>query len=315
MGQKVNPHGLRVGVIKDWDSKWYAEETFADNLVEDYNIRKFLKEKLYAAGISKIETERASDRLKVIIHTAKPGVVIGKGGAEIENLKKELLKVLDRKTALDIKIMDIGAGTGAYCIPLADEGYTVSAVEMVKHNLGILKKKTKLVNARQGNACNMKKYADDTFDVTLLFGPMYHLFSNEDKIKALSEAKRITKPGGVIFVAYVMNEYGVITYCFKERHIREIMENHRLTEDFHTVSQVENLYDYVRIEDINKLNQQCGLKRKMIISPDGAADYMRQYLNKLDEEEFQYFLDYQLSICERQDLIGAGAHTVDILIK
>ena len=232
-------------------------------------------------------------------------------------IQRHLSAVLDeRKCAKsDIKIMDIGAGTGAYCIPLADEGYTVSAVEMVKHNLGILKKKTTLVDARQGNACNMKKYADDTFDVTLLFGPMYHLFSNEDKIKALSEAKRITKPGGVIFVAYVMNEYGVITYCIKERHIREIMENHRLTEDFHTVSQVENLYDYVRIEDINKLNQQCGLKRKMIISPDGAADYMRQYLNKLDEEEFQYFLDYQLSICERQDLIGAGAHTVDILIK
>ncbi len=232
-------------------------------------------------------------------------------------IQRHLSAVLDeRKCAKsDIKIMDIGAGTGAYCIPLAEEGYTVSAVEMVKHNLGMLKKKTTMVDARQGNACNMKKYADDTFDVTLLFGPMYHLFSNEDKIKALSEAKRITKPGGVIFVAYVMNEYGVITYCFKERHIREIMENHRLTEDFHTVSQVENLYDYVRIEDIDKLNQQCGLKRKMIISPDGAADYMRQYLNKLDEEEFQYFLDYQLSICERQDLIGAGAHTVDILIK
>ena len=107
MGQKVNPHGLRVGVIKDWDAKWYAEDDFADNLVEDYNIRKFLKNKLYAAGISKIETERASDRLKIVIHTAKPGIVIGKGGAEIENLKKELLKVLDRKVALDIKIMDI----------------------------------------------------------------------------------------------------------------------------------------------------------------------------------------------------------------
>ena len=104
MGQKVNPHGLRVGVIKDWDSKWYAEETFADNLVEDYNIRKFLKEKLYAAGISKIETERASDRLKVIIHTAKPGVVIGKGGAEIENLKKQVEKLTSaKKLSIDIK--------------------------------------------------------------------------------------------------------------------------------------------------------------------------------------------------------------------
>ena len=104
MGQKVNPHGLRVGVIKDWDSKWYAEETFADNLVEDYNIRKFLKEKLYAAGISKIETERASDRLKVIIHTAKPGVDIGKGGAEIENLKKQVEKLTSaKKLSIDIK--------------------------------------------------------------------------------------------------------------------------------------------------------------------------------------------------------------------
>ena len=99
MGQKVNPHGLRVGVIKDWDAKWYAEDDFADNLVEDYNIRKFLKNKLYAAGISKIETERASDRLKIVIHTAKPGIVIGKGGAEIENLKKQVEKLLKSAAA------------------------------------------------------------------------------------------------------------------------------------------------------------------------------------------------------------------------
>ena len=94
MGQKVNPHGLRVGVIKDWDSKWYADGAdFSDYLVEDYNIRKFLKKKLYAAGVSKIEIERASDRVKVIIYTAKPGVVIGKGGNEIEVTKKELSKI------------------------------------------------------------------------------------------------------------------------------------------------------------------------------------------------------------------------------
>ena len=89
MGQKVNPHGLRVGVIKDWDSRWYAEADFADNLVEDYNIRKFLKNKLKSSSVSKIEIERASDRVKVIIYTAKPGVVIGKGGAEIEKLKAD----------------------------------------------------------------------------------------------------------------------------------------------------------------------------------------------------------------------------------
>ena len=75
MGQKVNPHGLRVGVIKDWDSRWYAEDKFADYLVEDYNIRTFLKKKLYSAGVSKIEIERASDRVKIIIYTAKPGIV------------------------------------------------------------------------------------------------------------------------------------------------------------------------------------------------------------------------------------------------
>mgnify|MGYP000157066509 FL=1 len=103
MGQKVNPHGLRVGVIKDWDSRWYADAEYADYLVEDYNIRKFLKKKLYSAGVSKIEIERASDRVKVIIYTAKPGVVIGKGGAEIEVTKKELSKLTDKKVMVDIK--------------------------------------------------------------------------------------------------------------------------------------------------------------------------------------------------------------------
>ncbi len=103
MGQKVNPHGLRVGVIKDWESKWYAEDNFSDFLVEDYNIRKFLKKKLFNAGVSKIEIERQSDRVKVIIYTAKPGVVIGKGGAEIEVTKAELAKLTDKKVLVDIK--------------------------------------------------------------------------------------------------------------------------------------------------------------------------------------------------------------------
>ncbi len=104
MGQKVNPHGLRVGVIKDWESRWFADsENFADNLVEDYKIREFLKKKLYHAGISKIEIERTSDRVKVLVYTAKPGVVIGKGGAEIEKLKVELAKYSAQKVLVDIK--------------------------------------------------------------------------------------------------------------------------------------------------------------------------------------------------------------------
>ena len=103
MGQKVNPHGLRVGVIKEWDSRWYAEGEFSDYLVEDYNIRKYLKKKLYSAGVSRIEIERASDRIRVIIHTAKPGVIIGKGGAEIEVTKTELAKLTDKKVLIDIK--------------------------------------------------------------------------------------------------------------------------------------------------------------------------------------------------------------------
>ena len=103
MGQKVNPHGLRVGVIKDWDSRWYAEADFADNLVEDYKIRTYLKKRLYSTGVSKIEIERSSDRVRVNVYTAKPGLVIGKGGAEIEKVKAEVQKMTDKKLFMDVK--------------------------------------------------------------------------------------------------------------------------------------------------------------------------------------------------------------------
>ena len=103
MGQKVNPHGLRVGVIKDWDSRWYAESEFADYLAEDYKIRKHLKAKLKNTGVAKIEIERTSDRVKVVIYSAKPGLIIGRGGADIEATKAELAKMTGKKVQIDIK--------------------------------------------------------------------------------------------------------------------------------------------------------------------------------------------------------------------
>lgn len=212
-------------------------------------------------------------------------------------------------------ILDIGAGTGRYSVALAQEGYDVTAVELVKYNLGILKSKNSSVKAYQGNALNLKRFADESFDMTLLFGPMYHLYTKEDKQKALAEAKRVTKPNGIILVAYCMNEYCVLTYAFKEGHIRECLQKDRLTEDFHSSAEAKDLYDYVRIEDIDALNEAAGLKRLQIISPDGPANYMRPVLNAMDEETFSLFIQYHLATCERADLIGAGAHTVDILRK
>lgn len=211
------------------------------------------------------------------------------------------------------KILDIGAGTGRYSVSLANEGYDVTAVELVKYNLGILKSKNSTVKAYQGNAKKLKRFQNDSFDFTLLFGPMYHLFGLEEKVQALSEAVRVTKPGGIIMVAYCMNDYAVLRYGFREQHIKESMEEKRLTPDFHVVSEEKDLYDYVRIEDIDAVNAKVPVERIKIITPDGPANYMRRTLNAMDEESFQLFLDYHFSVCERQDMLGAAAHTLDIL--
>ncbi len=238
------------------------------------------------------------------------------GQVEFRTSMKYIHKYIDTTISPnEFKILDIGAGTGRYSVALAEEGFDVTAVELVKYNLGILKSKNSTVKAMQGNAMNLKKLGDNQFDLTLLFGPMYHLFGFEDKLKALTEAKRVTKPGGIILVAYCMNEYGVLTYAFKEKHVLECVKENRFTEDFHTISNKENLYDYVRLEDIDALNTAAELTRLQIISPDGAANYMRPFLNQLSEEEFELFVQYHMCTCERADLIGAGAHTVDILRK
>lgn len=213
-----------------------------------------------------------------------------------------------------IKILDVGAGTGRYSVALAEEGYDVTAVELVKYNLGILKSKQSGVKAYQGNALDLSRFADNSFDLTLLFGPMYHLYCFEDKCQALSEAVRVTRPGGRVMVAYLMNEYGVLLYGFRDGHVQECLEDGRLDEEeFHCVSTPKDLYDYVRLEDIQKINEAVGVSRERILTPDGPANYMRQTLNAMDEQTFALFIKYHLSICERPDLIGAAAHTLDIL--
>lgn len=213
------------------------------------------------------------------------------------------------------KILDVGAGTGRYSVQLANEGYDVTAIELVKHNLGVLKSKGSSVKAYQGTALDLSRFKDKTFDVTLVFGPMYHLYTLEDKIKALNEAKRVTKDDGTILVAYIMNEYSVITYAFKENNIRKCIEEGKLTEDFHVISEPKDLYDYVRLEDINKINEEAGMERIKIIAADGPADYMRPILRDMDEDTFELFIKYHLTTCERPELLGASAHTLDILRK
>ncbi len=210
------------------------------------------------------------------------------------------------------KILDVGAGTGRYSIYLDSLGYDVTAVELVKHNLRVLESKNSKVKAFLGNAINLKKFKDDSFDIVLLFGPLYHLFSLEEKLIALSEAKRVVKNDGLIFIQYVTNDYAVLVHGFRERTIKQDIQENKL-DNFKIKDNIQNLYSFYRLEDINKLNKLANLKRVKIIGVDGATDYFRKEINNLNEEEFNIYLNYQLSICERKDLIGASSHILDIL--
>lgn len=226
----------------------------------------------------------------------------------------DLISSLNKEKS-EVKILDIGAGTGRYSVALQEEGFDVTAVELVKSNLEKLRKKHTMVKTWQGNATDLHFLPDEKFDIVLLFGPLYHLHDEESRLKALAEAKRVMKKDARLLVAYITNEYSVLTYCFKEGHIGECMKNGTLTSDFHGIFGENDLYSYVRLEDINALNEKAGLLREKIIAADGAADYMRRELAAMSEEDFKYFVDYHLATCERAELLGASAHLVDILKK
>ena len=213
----------------------------------------------------------------------------------------------------DFKIADIGAGTGRYSVALASEGYDVTAVELVRHNLEILESKHAKVKCWPGDARNLSFLPDKTFDLTIFFGPLYHLHGDKERLKAFNEVKRITKKGGLILAAYVMNDYSVLTYCFREERIDTLFQTGHIDKNFHVQPSEEELYEYVRLEDINRLNSLAGLKREKIFSPDGPADYMRRELNAMSQETFNRFVEYQMCNAERPEFLGAGSHLVDVL--
>src|SRR5574344_397168 len=233
------------------------------------------------------------------------------GQVEFTTTMKYIHSYIPQNTSL--KILDIGAGTGRYSIALSKEGHNVTAVELVERNRKVMESKHANVNIWPGNAMDLHFLPDAKFDMTFLFGPLYHLHSHEERLKAFAEARRVTKPGGIIFAAYTMNEYSILTYCFKENHINECVAEKTITSDFHTIESPTQLYTYFRLEDIDKLNRDSGLTRIKIFAADGAADYMRQTLNAMDDEAFAHFMEFHLATCERADLLGASSHTVDVL--
>ena len=227
-------------------------------------------------------------------------------------------RYLDPLLTKDCKIAEIGAGTGRYSVTLAKESYDVTAVELVQHNLDILRSKldgSEKIKTFQGNALDLNMLEDNVYDVTLLLGPMYHLYSDGEKITALKEAVRVTKPGGHILVAYCMNEATVIQYVFGCNKLREIMDLHMLTDDWQCISEPKDLFEMVRTEDIERINASVPVERVKLVATDGASRYIREYLEEMDDETFEKWLSYHFATCERQDLIGATNHALDILRK
>ena len=218
----------------------------------------------------------------------------------------------------DPAILEVGAGTGRYSVSLAKEGFRVTAVELVARNLELLKAKldgTEPLTAIRGNALDLSALPDESFDLTMLLGPMYHLYTRQDKLRALSEAVRVTKPGGRILVAYCMNEPTVIQYVFGLNHLHEVMELNMLTEDWHCISEPKDLFELVRTEDIASLDAEFPVQRLKLVATDGATNYKREFIDAMDDQTFAKWVDYHFAVCERQDLIGASHHTLDILRK
>ena len=218
-----------------------------------------------------------------------------------------------------MRILEIGAASGRYSHHFARKGYRVDAVELVQHNIEIFKAHTQpgeQITVTQGNAKDLSTFADDTYDITLLLGPMYHLFTQEDKLQALSEAVRVTKKGGIIYVAYCGNDATILQFCFlrgmlADEHYRSLID----PDTFKAKSDPIELFELHRTEEIAALRAQLPVTGLHLVAADGFANYMRQRLQDMDEELYSQYLRYHLATCERADMLGYSNHLLDIFRK
>lgn len=217
------------------------------------------------------------------------------------------------------KIAEIGAATGRYSHALARKGYQVDAVELVAHNIEIFLKNSypgENVSIRQGDARDLSMLESDAYDMTLLLGPMYHLFSRQDQVQALKEAIRITKSGGIVMAAYCSNDATMVQYCFGRGMLKE--EKYKKLVDlttFKAAADPAELFMLYRREDIDSLMSHFKAERLHFVGTDMATNYMRGAIDEMDDELFDLYLRYHMSICERQDLVGASHHFLDIFRK
>ena len=218
-----------------------------------------------------------------------------------------------------MRILEVGAATGRYSHTLAQTGYQVDAVELVQHNIDLFHEKTipgECVSIRQGDARDLSYFADDTFDMTLVLGPMYHLFTEKDQLQALSEALRVTKRGGIVCAAYCGNEATMVQYCFGRGMIRE--QRYRDLIDpvtFKASSDPAELFQLYRKEEIDALMDHFSVTRLHYVGTDMATNYMRETVDAMDDEMFDLYLRYHFAICERADCVGTSHHILDVLRK
>lgn len=229
------------------------------------------------------------------------------------------MKYIEKYLQPGMRILEIGAATGRYSHTLAQMGYSVDAVELVEHNIELFKQNTRpgeQVSVTQGNAMDLSMFADDTYDITLLLGPMYHLFKTEDKRKALSEAIRVTKKNGIVFAAYCMGDASVLSYGFIRGEIYNIIEKCMLdTETFDTFSHPWDIFELHRKEDIDRLRADFPVTQLHFVASDGYTNHMRETVDNMDDRMYALYVKYHLAVCERPDMVGYSHHTLDIFRK